>query len=79
MALNVQNAMPTYPTSSPTAKSFPVTSGPTDRARQENEADAPLTLARNSLRGVVADILVICYVSEPRRILLWTYKTAEHI
>lgn len=55
---NVQNAifLP-YPSSKPRAESFSTTRGPVDRARQDTDADAPLTRARDSDDGVVFAIL----------------------
>ena len=53
----VQKDMPIYPVFRPRAKRLPENTGPIDRARQENEADAPLIRARKPFAGAVLAIL----------------------
>lgn len=56
-APSVQNAMPAYPRSRPTAKILPVTTGPIDRERHEKEAEAPLTRASSTFVGATFAML----------------------
>ena len=58
---NVQNGSTSRPIPNPTANSCPVTIGPTDRARHENDAAAPLMRARNSFAGAAFVILFLPY------------------
>lgn len=55
---SVQNAiLLPFLASNPTAESFPTTKGPTDRARQDIDADTPFTRTRSSGEGAVFAML----------------------
>lgn len=54
---SIQNGISKCWIVTPTASSFPLNNGPSDRARQPKDTAAPLTLASASLDGAVFVIL----------------------